>query len=101
MHVGSLYYTRWLPLFLEFMKQWLPGFAEVESPISVDVIWMHHNFDGFSDETIHVADLLIRESIEITMHPNNIKEMGDLTSANPGSHCCINSRKRQPPSIIQ
>jgi hypothetical protein len=38
------------------MQQWLPGFAEVESPpISVDVIWMHLNFDGISDETIHVA----------------------------------------------
>ena len=38
----------WLYLFLEFMQQWLRGFAEVESPISVDVIWMHLNFDGFS-----------------------------------------------------
>jgi hypothetical protein len=37
------------------MQQGLPGFAAVESPISVDVIWMHLNFDGFSDETIHVA----------------------------------------------
>jgi len=55
MWVESLYYTRWLSLFLEFMRQWLPGFAEVESPISVDVIWMHLNFNGFSDETICVA----------------------------------------------
>ena len=45
----------WLSIFLEVMQQGLPGFAEVESPISVDVIWMHLNFDGFSDETIHVA----------------------------------------------
>ena len=45
----------WLSVFLEVMQQGLPGFAEVESPISVDVIWMHLNFDGFSDETIHVA----------------------------------------------
>ena len=37
----------WLSVFLEFMQQWLPGFVEVESPISVDVIWMHLNFDGF------------------------------------------------------
>ena len=61
MHVGSLYYTRWLPLFLEFMQQWLPGFAEVESPICVDVIWMHLNFDSFSDETIHVAGFRRKE----------------------------------------
>ena len=43
----------WLSVFLE--QQGLPGFAEVESPISVDVTWMHLNSDGFSDETIHVA----------------------------------------------
>jgi len=41
----------WLSVFLEFMQQRLPGFAEVESPISVDVIWMHLNFDGFSENT--------------------------------------------------
>ena len=51
----TVLYWVWLSLFLEFMQQWLPEFAEVESPISVDVIWMHLNFDGFSDETIHVA----------------------------------------------
>jgi len=34
---------------------WFPGFAKVETPISVDVIRMHLYFDGFSDETIHVA----------------------------------------------
>ena len=28
----------WLSVFLEVMQQELPGFAEVESPISVDVI---------------------------------------------------------------
>jgi hypothetical protein len=49
--VESLYYTWWLSLFLEVTQQRLPGFAEVESPISVDVIWMHLNFDGFSDDT--------------------------------------------------
>jgi len=43
------------PLF-EFMKQWFPRFAEIEAPISVNVIWMHLYFYGFSDETIHVAD---------------------------------------------
>ena len=36
--VGSLCYTWWLSVFLEFMQQWLAGFAEAESPISVDVI---------------------------------------------------------------
>jgi len=45
----------WLSVFLEVMRQELPGFAEAESPISVNVIWMNLNFDGFSDETIHVA----------------------------------------------
>ena len=53
--VGSLYYTGWLSVFLEVMQQGLPGFADAEFPISVNVIWMHLNFDGFSDETIHVA----------------------------------------------
>jgi hypothetical protein len=43
------------------MQQRLPGFAEVESPISVDVIWLHLNFDGFSDETIHVAGFCRQE----------------------------------------
>ena len=45
----------WLSVYLEVIQQRLPGFAEVESPISVDVIWMHLNFDGFSVGTIHVA----------------------------------------------
>ena len=31
------------------------------NPISVDVVWMHLNFDGFSDETIHVAGLCREE----------------------------------------
>jgi hypothetical protein len=35
--VGSLCYIRWPSLFLEFLQQWFPGFAEVESPISVNV----------------------------------------------------------------
>jgi len=46
----------WLSVLLEVMQQGLPGFAEVESRISVNVIWMHLNFDGFSDKTIHVAE---------------------------------------------
>jgi hypothetical protein len=44
--VGSLYYIRWPSLFLEFVQQWFPGFAEVESPISVNVIRMHFYFGG-------------------------------------------------------
>jgi hypothetical protein len=39
--VGSLYYIRWPSLFLEFVQQWFPGFAEVQSPMSVNVIRMH------------------------------------------------------------
>ena len=62
--VGSLCYTWCLYLFLRFMQQWLPGSAEVESPISVDVIWMHLNFNGFSDETIHVAGFC-REKLSV------------------------------------
>ena len=57
--VGSLLCTQWLSAFLEVMQQRLPGFAEVQSPISVDVIWMNLNFDDFSDETIHVACFIL------------------------------------------
>jgi hypothetical protein len=35
--VGSLLCTQWLSAFLESMQQWFAGFAEAESPISVDV----------------------------------------------------------------
>ena len=49
------------------------------------------------------ADVSKLRCIQITS-----TEMGDSTSANPGSHCCINPRKRdkpkkkrQPPSITQ
>ena len=45
--IAVLYW--WLSVFLEVMQQVLPGFAEVESPISVIVTWMHLNFDGFSN----------------------------------------------------
>ena len=48
----------WLSVFLEVMLQGLLGFSEVESPIS-DVIWVHLNFDDFSDETILVAGFLL------------------------------------------
>ena len=53
--VGSLWCTRRIPPLLEFVQQRLPGSAEFESPISVDVIRMHLYFDGFPDEPIHVA----------------------------------------------
>ena len=33
----------------------------VETPISLDVIRMHLYFDGFSDETIHVANFRVEE----------------------------------------
>jgi hypothetical protein len=37
------------------LQQWFAGFAEVESPISVNVVRMHFCFDGFPDEAIHVT----------------------------------------------
>jgi len=46
-----------MPPLPEFVQQRLSGSAEVETPISVDVIRMHLYFDGFSDEPIHVASL--------------------------------------------
>jgi hypothetical protein len=64
---GSLCYTGWLSVFLGVMQQRLPGFAEVESPICVDVIWMHLNFDGFSDRTIHVAGFVERSSVSCSL----------------------------------
>ena len=48
------------------MQHRFAGFAEVESPISFEVIWMHLNFDGFSDETIHVADFR-REELSVLL----------------------------------
>ena len=45
-----------MPRLLEFVHQRLPVTAEVETPRSVDVIRMHLYFDGFSDETIHIAN---------------------------------------------
>ena len=53
--VELLWCNRRIPPLPEFVQQRLPGSAEVETPISVDVIRMHLYFDGFSDETIHVA----------------------------------------------
>ena len=57
----------WLSVFLGVMQQRLPGLAEVESPISVDVIWMHLNFDGFSDGTIHLAGFVERSSVSCNL----------------------------------
>jgi hypothetical protein len=41
--------------FLEFMYQWFPRLAEGQAIFSVDVVWMHLNFNRFPDETIHVS----------------------------------------------
>jgi len=46
----------WLSPLFQFMKQWFPRFAEIQAPISDNVIWMHLSFVDFSDETIHLAD---------------------------------------------
>ena len=55
MRVGLLLCIGWLSPLFELMKQWFPRFAKIEAPISGNVIGMHLYFDGFSDETIHVA----------------------------------------------
>jgi hypothetical protein len=62
------------------VQQGLPGFAEAESPISVDVIWMHLNFDGFSDETIHVAGFR-REELSVLY-----SETSDFKPQTPGKY---------------
>ena len=77
--VGSLLCTQLLSAFLEFMQQWLPGFAEVESPISVDVIWMHLSFDGFSDETIYVAGELPKRKHNTYSTRRKLKIKKELT----------------------
>ena len=55
--IAVLYW--WLSGFLEVVQQGLPVFAEDGSPISVYVIWMHLNFDGFSDETVNIIIYII------------------------------------------
>jgi len=46
-----------MPPLPESVRHRLPETAEVEMPISVEVIRMHLYFDGISDEPIHVASL--------------------------------------------
>ena len=69
--------------------------AVAEHSFDRDHVIRLQNTELFSTETGYM-DRLIRDAIEIEMHPNNINRDGggDSTSANPGSHCCINSRKR-------
>ena len=58
---GILLCTGWLSPLSEFMKECFPRFSEIEAPISVNIIWMHLYFDGFSDETIHLASFCREE----------------------------------------
>ena len=53
--VGLLLCFGWLSPLSEFMKQWFPRFAEIDAPISVNIILMHLYFNGFSDEKINVG----------------------------------------------
>ena len=53
--VGSLCYTVGCLFFLRLCSRGFQDLLRLNPPISVDVIWMHLNFDGFSDDTIHVA----------------------------------------------
>ena len=66
--VGSLLCTQWPSPSLESVQQWFAGFAEVESHIYVRVFWMHLNFDGFSDETIHVAGFCGEDIYSLAHH---------------------------------
>jgi hypothetical protein len=115
--VRSLYYIRWPSLFLEFVQQWFPGFAEVESHISVNVIRMQFYWlNRINQQLLNIVSIRTTSSdyrtpnssppkpvtwIASSGKPSKYKcilttltEMGDSTSANPGNHCCKNSRKR-------
>ena len=48
-------------LFLSLCSSGFQDLLRLKTPISVDVIWMHLDFDGFSDETIYVASFLGEE----------------------------------------
>ena len=63
--LGGCLFFLGLSLFLGFMQQWLPGFAEVESPISVDVIWMHLNFETSAFRTQDAGELPKRKHITL------------------------------------
>ena len=52
---GLLFLVGWLSPLFNFLKKWLPWFAEIEATISVHIIWIHFYFYGFFDETVPVS----------------------------------------------
>ena len=75
----------WLSPLFEFMKQWLPWFAEIEAPISVHVIWMHLYFYGFYDETIQPGINTTQNHATDILHSPAYKDGTDSEFRNVGN----------------